>query len=60
MSKIKNDMVLIKLIEKLSIYFRTVKFNDNKDTLVNDNELLSNTEHRKSLIHSFIDRKSVV
>lgn len=54
MSKIKNDMVLIKLIEKLSIYFRTVKFNDNKDTLVNDNELLSNTEHRKSLIHSFI------
>lgn len=51
MSKIKNDMVLIKLIEKLSIYFRTVKFNDNKDTLVNDNELLSNTEHRKSLIH---------
>lgn len=53
MNNIKSNM-LINLIDKLSIYFRTVKFNDNKDTLVNDNELLSNTEHRKSLIHSFI------
>lgn len=54
MDKIKNNMILIKLIEKLSIYFRTIKFNDNKDKLVNDNKLLSNAAHRKLLIHSFI------
>jgi hypothetical protein len=53
MNNIKSNM-LINLIDKLSIYFRTIKFNDNKDTLVDNNELLSDVEHRKSLIHSFI------